>query len=67
MPRGHPVKVVYIGGYSRSGSTLLLQLLSGMPAVTAIGELHDVWRRSLRENQLCGCGLPSTTARSGPR
>jgi len=58
MPRGHPVKVVYIGGYSRSGSTLLLQLLSGMPAVTAIGELHDVWRRSLRENQLCGCGLP---------
>ncbi len=58
MHRGHPIKVVYIGGYSRSGSTLLLQLLSGIPGVTAIGELHDMWRRSVHENQLCGCGVP---------
>ena len=49
-------KVLYIGGYSRSGSTLLLRLLGERPGVVAVGELFDVWERSYLQNQLCGCG-----------
>ncbi|HEV2474304.1 MAG TPA: hypothetical protein VGS41_16625, partial [Chthonomonadales bacterium] len=50
------MKILYIGGYSRSGSTLLLRLLGEQPGVVAVGELFDVWERSFSENQLCGCG-----------
>ena len=50
------VKVLYIGGYSRSGSTLLLRLLGEESGVVAVGELFDVWKRSYSQNQLCGCG-----------
>lgn len=50
------VKVLYIGGYSRSGSTLLLRLLGEYTGIVAVGELHDLWERSYIQNQLCGCG-----------
>lgn len=49
-------KVLYIGGYSRSGTTLLLRLLGELPGMVAVGELFDVWNRSYTQNQLCGCG-----------
>lgn len=52
------VKVVYIGGYSRSGSTLLLRLLGQMEGFVGVGEVWDIWQRSFTENQLCGCGRP---------
>lgn len=52
----HKTKILYIGGYSRSGSTLLLRLLAEQPHVVAVGELFDVWERSYTQNQLCGCG-----------
>jgi len=50
-------KVLYIGGYSRSGSTLLLRLLGEQRGFAAVGELFDVWERSYIQDQLCGCGL----------
>jgi hypothetical protein len=50
------VRLIYIGGYSRSGSTLLLRLLGEMPGLLPIGELFDLWRRSYIEDQRCGCG-----------
>jgi len=52
------VKVLYIGGYSRSGSTLLMRTMAQAPGVTAVGELVYIWRRGYLENQLCGCGTP---------
>jgi glycosyltransferase involved in cell wall biosynthesis len=52
------VKVLYIGGYSRSGSTLLLRFLGQMEDFVGVGEVWDIWRRSFAENQLCGCGQP---------
>lgn len=51
-----PMRLIYIGGYSRSGSTLLLRLLGEVPELHAVGELFDLWQRSYIENQLCGCG-----------
>lgn len=52
------IKVLYIGGYSRSGSTLLLRLLGQMEGYVGVGEVWDIWRRSFAENQLCGCNRP---------
>jgi hypothetical protein len=52
------VKVIYIGGYSRSGTTLLLRLLARAQRTVAVGELTEVWERSYLGNQLCGCGKP---------
>lgn len=52
------VKVLYIGGYSRSGSTLLSLLLDQTEGFVAVGELWDIWRRSFVEKQLTGTGQP---------
>ena len=53
-----PVHVLYIGGYSRSGSTLLSTLLNEIEGVAAVGELWDIWERSFIQNQLTGRGEP---------
>jgi hypothetical protein len=50
--------VVFIGGYGRSGSTLLERILARLPGVIAAGELCFFWDRGLRQAQLCGCGAP---------
>lgn len=51
-------RVVFIGGYGRSGSTLLERLLAEVPGVVGIGELRHLWQRGLLNNERCGCGLP---------
>jgi hypothetical protein len=52
------VKVAYIGGLGRSGSTLLDRILGQIPGFFSAGEIRDLWQRGLRENRLCGCGTP---------
>jgi hypothetical protein len=52
------MKVLFIAGADRSGSTLLSCVLDHFPGVSSIGELHLAWIRGLIENQLCGCGEP---------
>jgi hypothetical protein len=47
-----------IGGPSRSGSTLLTMLLGASPGSVAVGELRYLWSRGIRQNMLCGCGVP---------
>jgi UDP-N-acetylglucosamine transferase subunit ALG13 len=51
-----PVRVLYIGGAGRSGSTLLDLVLGQIPGVFAAGELKYIWERGVRDNRLCGCG-----------
>lgn len=53
-----PVRVLYIGGCGRSGSTLLDRIVGQLPGASSAGELVHIWRRGLLGNQLCGCGLP---------
>ncbi len=53
-----PVKVIYIAGAGRSGSTVLGRVLGQVPGFLAAGELRYVWRRGLVEDRLCGCGRP---------
>ena len=52
------VKVLYIGGYGRSGSTLLVRLLGQLPGFNAVGEMWWIWEKCFAENELCGCGKP---------
>jgi hypothetical protein len=50
------VKVLYIGGYSRSGSTLLDRVLGQLPGYLSTGELGYLTTHGLQQNRLCGCG-----------
>jgi sulfotransferase family protein len=50
------VKVLYIGGYSRSGSTLLDRMLGQLPGFLSTGELGYITTHGLQQNRLCGCG-----------
>ena len=50
------VRVIYLGGLGRSGSTLLERLLGELPGVCAGGELVHMWQRGISDNERCGCG-----------
>ena len=52
------VDVCFIGGFGRSGSTLLERLLGEVPGVCALGEVVHLWRRGVLDDELCGCGQP---------
>ena len=52
------IKVVYIAGHNRSGSTLLDRMLGQIEGFISVGELRQLWWRGLEENQACGCGVP---------
>lgn len=51
-------RIAFLGGFGRSGSTLLERMLAEVPGVTAIGESVHLWERGLRDDERCGCGEP---------
>jgi hypothetical protein len=51
-----PIRVLFVGGLGRSGSTLLERLLSELPGVCGIGEVVHLWQRGLVDDERCGCG-----------
>jgi hypothetical protein len=51
-------RILFIGGYGRSGTTLVERVLGQIDGFCAVGEVRHIWVRSFRENQLCGCGVP---------
>lgn len=53
-----PVRVLFVGGLGRSGSTLLDRMLGEMPEVCAVGEVVHLWERGVANGERCGCGLP---------
>lgn len=55
------IRVIYISGAGRSGSTLLARMLGQIPGLVSIGELrHFLARGYMRgpEDVRCGCGKP---------
>jgi len=52
------VKVLYVVGLGRSGSTILSNSLGQIPGFFSGGELNFIWRHNVLENRLCGCGKP---------
>jgi hypothetical protein len=60
MPQGSApdgaLTVLYIGGYGRSGSTVLDRVLGALPDAVSVGEIRSIWGAVLREDRLCACG-----------
>lgn len=52
------VKVLYISGFGRSGSTILGNVLGQTEGFFHGGELRHIWDRGLIKNWLCGCDSP---------
>jgi len=53
-----PVKVLFIAGQGRSGSTILHNILGQLDGFTAIGEVRDIWQRGVIKDWMCGCRQP---------
>ncbi len=49
-------KVLYVGGFGRSGSTLVGRVLGEAPGTICIGETRYLWSRGLIDDVQCGCG-----------
>ncbi len=52
------VKVLYIAGSGRSGSTILDRILGQLDGFFSVGELCNLWDRGLLAHRKCGCGVP---------
>ena len=50
------VRVLFLGGLGRSGTTLLERLLGQLPGVSPLGEVVHLWQRDLSDDERCGCG-----------
>jgi hypothetical protein len=55
------VKVVFLLGFPRSGSTLVGNILGQLDGWFYTGELRELWRRRQLERARCGCGRPAGT------
>lgn len=53
-----PLRVLYIMGHSRSGSTILNNLLGCHQQVVAVGELANLVERGWNKHLPCSCGEP---------
>jgi hypothetical protein len=54
--RSSAPQVVYLGGFGRSGSTLLERVLGAIPGWVNVGELVDLPRSVYPQQERCGCG-----------
>ena len=51
------IKLVYICGAARSGSTVLGLLLEQVAGFCHVGELYHIWSRGFLQDERCSCGL----------
>lgn len=54
---GDGLRILYVAGVPRTGSTVLGELLGSIPGVIFVGELNFFWRRFARA-EVCSCGQP---------
>jgi hypothetical protein len=57
MGSGDNLRVLYVAGLPRSGSTVLGYVLGKLPGTVFVGELAFFWRR-FAEDELCSCRMP---------
>lgn len=50
-----PVRVVYLTGTGRSGSTLLGNAVGSLPGALSAGEVRFLLRRGIADDGMCGC------------
>jgi hypothetical protein len=55
-----PVRVIYLTGTGRSGSTLLGNAVGSLPGAISVGEVRFLLRRGIADSGRCGCREPVT-------
>jgi hypothetical protein len=50
------VRLLYVGGMHRSGSTLADMMIGQLPGHVGVGELYFLWRDGPKHNVPCACG-----------
>ncbi|NEE00178.1 sulfotransferase [Phytoactinopolyspora halotolerans] len=50
------MRVLFIAGQGRSGSTLIERALAELPGICALGEATHVWQQGLHDDERCSCG-----------
>lgn len=50
------IKILYIAGWGRSGSTIIARILGQVQPFFHGGELRTIWKDGLYKNSICGCG-----------
>lgn len=50
-----PLKVLYIAGYGRSGSTIMAEILGQTTGMVSVGEVSRMWDSALVRPNACGC------------
>lgn len=55
-PSNRPVKVIYIMGSGRSGSTVLDMALGSLPGTVSTGELANLYVKTDFDREYCSCG-----------
>jgi hypothetical protein len=55
-----PIKVLFILGWGRSGTTILDNVLGEVDGFFSAGELRYIWQRGFMGSGTCGCGRPVT-------
>jgi hypothetical protein len=58
MAADRPLKVLFIAGHGRSGSTILGNVLGEIEDCFHAGELRNLWDHGLIDDVMCGCGEP---------
>ena len=53
-----PIRLLFVAGAGRSGTTILNTILGQVPGMVAVGEVRYIWERAFGENHRCGCGEP---------
>lgn len=48
--------VLYIGGFGRSGSTVVERVVQAAPQAVSLGEVVHLWKRGVVGDEPCGCG-----------
>lgn len=54
--KGKRIKLIYIAGLGRSGSTLLDRILGQSHRIINVGELENILHFGFHENEICTCG-----------
>ncbi len=50
------LRVVFLGGLGRSGTTLLERMIGELDGVAPLGEVVHLWRRGVVDDERCACG-----------
>lgn len=51
------MRIFYIGGAGRSGSTIVELLLGNISGYFSVGEVRHFWEYWVENNRICGCGV----------